>query len=165
MKRTLKAVIPVAVMLIAMAAGGCAALANTATAAAKPSPAAHAGFVGYKWLVTAITSHGQQTSIPSKGQVYALFTPSGQFAANDPVNIHEGTYRLVGDGFTTKGLMGSAVGYAGGDQVTLLAINAISAFSNGVHATATVTGNRLDIRVGGYLLSCQRDGKSGSSFF
>ena len=168
MTRTLKAAIPAAVVLIAMAAGGCAALASTTTAAANPSRSSHGRFVGYKWLVTAITSHGKQTPIPSKGQVnqvYVLFTPNGQFAANDPINIHEGTYRLVGDGFTTKGLMVSAVGYAGHDEVTLLEINAISAFNDGVHATAAVTGNRLDIDVGGYLLSCQRDGTSGSSFF
>jgi hypothetical protein len=50
------------------------------------------------------------------------------------------------------------VGYIGHDPVTLLAINAISAFDNGIHATATVTGNRLAVTVGGYTLTCQRDG-------
>ena len=56
--------------------------------------------------------------------------------------------------------MVTTVGYAGHDPVTLLAIDAISAFDNGVHATATVTGNRLVISVGGFLLNCQRDGSS-----
>jgi hypothetical protein len=173
MKRTLKAAIAVAVVLIAMAAGGCAALATTATSATPATSAAHrsatadARFVGWKWLVTSITSHGKQTPISpdQPNQVYVLFTPNGQFAADDPINIHEGYYRLAGDGFTTNGLMVSAVGYAGDDPAKLLAINAISAFNNGVHAAATVTGNRLDIRVDGYLLSCQRDGTSGKSFF
>jgi hypothetical protein len=169
MKRTFKAAIPAAVVLIAMAAGGCAALAETATSATDPSRTTHGRFVGYKWLVTSITSHGKQTPIPNRdlvNQVYVLFTPNGQFAADDPVNIHEGTYRLVGDGFTTIGpIIVSAVGYGGDNPVTLLAINAISTFDNGVHATATVTGNRLDILVRGYLLNCQRDGTSGSSVF
>ena len=168
MKRTLKAAIPAAVMLIAMAAGGCAALANTATSAANPSRTTRGRFVGSKWLVTSITSHGKQTPIPNRdlvNQVYVLFTPNGQFAADDPINIHEGYYRLAGDGFTTNGLMVSAVGYAGNSPLMLLAINAISAFNNGVHATATVTGNRLVISVGGFLLNCERDGPSGRSFF
>jgi hypothetical protein len=168
MKRTFKAAIPAAVMLIAMAAGGCAALANTATSAAKSSPTAHAPFVGSKWLVTSITSHGKQTPVPNQdliNKVYVLFTPNGQFAADDPINIHEGYYRLAGDGFTTNGLMVSAVGYAGNSPLMLLAINAISAFDNGAHATATVTGNRLVISVGGFLLNCERDGTSGRSFF
>ena len=59
----------------------------------------------------------------------------------------------------------TTVGYAGHDQVTLLAINAISALDSGVHAAATVTGNRLAISVRGFLLNCQRDGSSGSSLF
>jgi hypothetical protein len=56
-------------------------------------------------------------------QVYVLFTPNGQFAADDPINITEGYYRLAGDGFTTNGLMVSAVGYAGNNPLMLLAIN------------------------------------------
>jgi hypothetical protein len=167
MQRTFKAAIPAAVMLIALAAGGCAALANTATSAAKSSPTAHAPFVGYKWLVTSIISHGKQTPVPNQdliNKVYVLFTPNGQFVADDPINIHEGHYRLVGDGFTTIGpIISSAAGYGGGTPATLVVINAISAFNNGVHATATVTGNRLVISVAGFLLNCERDGTSGRS--
>ncbi len=156
MKRTFKAAIAGAVVLITLAAVGCAASATT-----------QARFVGYKWLVTSITSHGKQTPIPRSdrqvNQVYVQFTPDGQFGANDPVNFHQSTYRLVGDGFTTGDAITTLVGYAGHNQATLLAIDAISAFDNGVHATATVTGDRLVISVGGFLLNCQRDGTSGSS--
>ena len=169
MTRTLKAAIPAAVVLIAMAAGGCAALASTTTAAANPSRSSHGRFVGYKWLVTAITSGGKQTPITGAGwlsnQVYVLFTPNGQFGANEPVNFHQANYRLVGDGFTTSNVASTAASYTGDNQVIILAMDAISAFGDGVHATATVTGNRLDISVDGYLLECQRDGSSGSSVF
>ncbi len=175
MKRAYKAAIAVAVVLLALAAAGCAASADPAASGRPPtgreasrSATTHAPFVGSKWLVTSITSHGKQTPIPNRdltNQVYVLFTPNGQFAADDPINIHEGYYRLAGDGFTTNGLMVSAVGYAGNNSLMLLAINAISAFNNGVHATATVTGNRLVISVGGFLLNCERDGTSGRSFF
>jgi hypothetical protein len=175
MRRTLKAAIAVAAVLIALAAAGCATSADPAASGrepagreASPSATTHASFVGSKWLVTSITSHGKQTPIPNRdlvNQVYVLFTPNGQFAADDPINIHEGYYRLAGDGFTTNGLMVSAVGYAGNSPLMLLAINAISAFNNGVHATATVTGDRLVISVGGFLLNCERDGTSGRSFF
>jgi hypothetical protein len=169
MKRTLKAAIPAAVVLIAMAAGGCAALAGTATSAANPPRAAHGRFVGYKWLVTAITSHGKRTPITAADRfnnpVYVLFTPNGQFGANDPVNFHQATYSLVGDGFTTSNVAVTAVSYTGDNQVIILAMDAISAFGDGVHATATVTGNRLAISVDGFLLECQRDGSSGSSVF
>jgi hypothetical protein len=166
-----KAAIAAAVVLMALAAAGCATSAEVGRQpAGEPVPSAttHAPFVGSKWLVTSITSHGKQTPIPNRdlaNQVYVLFTPNGQFAADDPINIHEGYYRLAGDGFTTNGLGGSAVGYAGNNPQMLLMINAISAFNDGVHATATVTGNRLVISVGGFLLNCQRDGTSGRSFF
>ena len=171
MKRTYNAAMAAVAMLIALAAAGCAASAESGRQpAGQPTPSAttQAGIVGSKWLVTSITSHGKQTPIPNRelaNQVYVLFTPNGQFAADDPINIYEGYYRLVGDGFTTNGLMGSAVGYAGNNPLMLLMINAISAFNNGVHATATVTGNRLVISVGGFLLNCERDGTSGRSFF
>ena len=171
MKRTYKAAIAAAVVLIALVAAGCAASAKPGRPqAGEPIPSAttQAPIVGYKWLVTSITSHGKQTPIPNRdlaNKVYVLFTPNGQFAADDPINIYEGYYRLVGDGFTTNGLRGSAVGYAGNNPLMLLMINAISAFNNGVHATATVTGNRLVISVGGFLLDCERDGTSGRSFF
>jgi hypothetical protein len=171
MRRAYKAAIAAAVLLIALAAAGCAASAESGRQpAGEPIPSAttQASIVGFKWLVTSVTSHGKQTPIPSRdqvNQVYVLFTPNGQFAADDPINIHEGYYRLAGDGFTTNGLMVSAVGYAGNNPLMLLMINAISAFNNGVHAKATVTGNRLVISVGGFLLNCQRDGTSGRSFF
>ena len=164
MKRTLKAAIPAAIVLIGMAAGGCAALANTATSAANPSGTSHGRFVGYKWLVTAITKHGQQTPIPANKQVYVVFTPNGRFDANDPINFHQGTYRQVNGGFITNGLMSTAAGYAGDDQTIIVTMDAIQAFEDGVHATATVTGNHLAISVNGFLLTCQRDGTAGSSF-
>jgi hypothetical protein len=94
-----------------------------------------------------------------------LFTPNGQFGANDPINIHEGPYRLVGGGFTTGSMIVSAVAYGGDNPVNLLAIDAISTFDNGAHAAATVTGNRLVISVGGFLIDCERDGNSGSSLY
>ncbi len=154
MRRIRKAAIAAAVALSALAAAGCTTPHPAASSrqpeggGANASATTHARFVGYKWLVTSITSHGKQMPMPDEdlaNKVYVLFTPNGQFAADDPINIHEGHYRLVGDGFTTNGLIVSAVGYAGNNPVMLLAINAISAFNDGVHAAATVTGNRLDI--------------------
>jgi hypothetical protein len=157
MRRTLKAATAAGVVLIALAAVGCSASATT-----------QAPFVGYKWLVTSITSHGQQTPLPRSerqvNDVYVLFTRNGRFGANDPINFHSASYRLVGDGFTTGEAATTLVGYAGGNQVILLAVDAISAFNGGVHAKATVTGNRLVISVGGFLLNCQRDGATPSSF-
>ena len=110
MKRAYKAAIAAVVVLIALAAAGCATSAKSGRQpTGKPVSAAttHAPFVGSKWLVTSITSHGKQTPVPNRdlaNQVYVLFTPNGQFAADDPINIHEGYYRLAGDGFTTNGL-------------------------------------------------------------
>ena len=153
MTRTYKAAIAAAKALITLAAVGWA------------SATTHAGFVGRKWLVASITSDGKQIPIPKSDfqprQVYVRFTRGGRFTANDPVNTHSGTYRPAGDGFTTSGLQQTLAGYAGHDPVTLLAIEAISAFREGVHATATVTGNRLVISVGGFMLDCERDGPSG----
>ena len=122
-------------------------------------------FVGFKWLVTAITRDGQQTPILSStrpvSQVYVLFRPNGEFGANDPVNFHQGTYSLTEDGFTTSGVLHTLVGYVGDNQTILVAMAAISAFNTGAHAKATVTGDRLVISVGEFVLDCQRDGPSG----
>jgi len=62
-------------------------------------------------------------------------------------------------GFTTSGMVSTAVGYAGHDPVVLLSVGAISAFDSGAHAEVRLTGDRLAVTVGGYLLTCQRDGR------
>src|ERR1700735_2361973 len=120
MKRTYKA---------AIAPGAKPSAKSGRHPAGQPTPPAttQASVVGSKWLVTSITSHGKQTPIPSRGQlnqVYVLFTPNGHFGGDEPVNFHWGTYRLVGDGFTTSRLVVSAVSYTGGNPVTVLALDA-----------------------------------------
>jgi heat shock protein HslJ len=120
---------------------------------------AHAGFAGYRWQVTTIAHGGNPTSIPANDDVYLEFGPGGQFLANEPVNDHFGTYRQVGDGFTTGELGSTLAAYLGGDPVKVLAMSAMSAFDGGVHASTTVRGDRLTVSVDGYLLNCQRDGK------
>jgi hypothetical protein len=114
------------------------------------------GFTGYVWRVVAISHDGEVTSIPAQLQVALRFSPGGQFGANDSVNFHSGTYRRTVDGFTTRSLSSTLVGYVGHDPAVLLAISAIGSFDNGVHATATVTAGRLVVRVGSYTLTCQR---------
>lgn len=146
-----------AVALVLLAAAGCATTANGAPP--KPvQPIAHSGFAGYKWSVVAIDRDGTQTSIPAHYSVYLQFTPNGQFGANEPINYHFGSYRLTANGFTTGEIAATAVGYGGKDPVIVLSQDAISAFNNGVHATATVTGDRLTVTVAGYTLTCQRAG-------
>jgi hypothetical protein len=146
--------------LVAIAGCGTASTASTAsTAAARAGTVT--GFVGYHWQVVTITHDGRQTSIPASDQVYVDFARSGRFGANEPINIHSGTYRSTSDGFVIVGPMGvSAVGYAGSNTVTLLAINAINAFLPGVRSATTVSGDRLTVTVGGYRLDCLRDGAS-----
>ena len=141
-----------AVALVLLAAAGCATAANGAP------PSTHTGFAGYKWSVVAINHNGNQTPIPAHYSVYLQFTPNGQFGANEPINYHGGIYRQTADGFTTSDVYSTLVGYAGKDPVVLLSQNAISAFNDGVNATAAVTGDRLTVTVAGYTLTCQRDG-------
>jgi hypothetical protein len=144
-----------AAALVSLAAAGCGTTsANVGSAA----PTAHSGFAGYKWQVVAIDHDGKETPIPAHYSVYLQFTPNGQFGANEPVNYHSGTYRVIGDGFTTGDIASTMVGYGGHDPVIVLAQDAVSAFGEGVHATAQVTGNRLAVTVAGYTLSCQRAG-------
>jgi heat shock protein HslJ len=158
-KRIIKS-LPVSIavaVLVSVAAAGCA------TAASGPSPKsasdAQAGFAGYKWLVVTIDHGGKATPVPTRYAVYLQFAPDGQFGAHEPVNYHGGTYHQTGDGFTTSGMVSTAVGYAGHDPVVLLSVGAISAFDNGVHAEVRLTGDRLAVTVGGYRLTCQRDGR------
>ena len=144
----------VAVALMALAAAACGSTAGGSSMLA--------GFAGYKWSVVAIGHDGKQTSIPAHYNVYLQFAPNGQYGANDPVNSHFGTYRQTGDGFTTSLVAVSAVGYAGNDPVITLTIGAISRLDDVADASATVTGNRLDVVAGGYTLTCQRAGEQAN---
>jgi heat shock protein HslJ len=144
-------------VLVSVAATGCATIAGGAAPTAAPD--AQTGFAGYKWQVVAIGQAGKETPIPARYAVYLLFAPHGQFVANEPVNTHSGTYRQSGDGFTTSDMVSTLVGYAGHDPVVLLSVGAISAFDNAIQAKVHLTGDRLAVTVGGYLLTCQRDGR------
>ena len=164
MKRTGRS-LPVsiaAVALVLLTVAGCGtATAGGTTRQPVASPResiTQAGFAGHKWRIVAIDREGRETSIPARYNVYVTFAPNGDFGGNDPVNYHSGTYRLVNGGFTTNMLGTTLAAYSGKDPIVLLAVNAISAFDPGVHATATVAGKRLKITVGSYLLDCQRDG-------
>jgi hypothetical protein len=119
---------------------------------------ASTGFAGYTWTVTAITHGGKQTPIPARYEVALVFTPNGQFGVSAPINYLSGTYRQVDDGFTISDFATTLVGYEGKDPITLLAMDAMSAFADGVHATANVSRDRMTISVGGYLIDCRRDG-------
>jgi hypothetical protein len=120
---------------------------------------ARARFAGHKWRVVAINHDGERTLVPERYHVFLQFAKNGDFGANDPVNFHFGTYRLVSSGFAISRLMMTLVGYAGDDPIIILAADAISAFHRGVDAAAVVTRDRLEVTVGAYLLDCQRDGK------
>jgi hypothetical protein len=159
MKRTIRS-LPMSIAvaaLVSVAAAGCATAASGA--APKSAPGAQAGFAGYKWQVVAIDHAGKETPIPARYAVYLLFTPHGQFVANEPVNTHDGAYHQTGDGFTISDMGTTGVGYVGHDPAVLLSVAAISAFNNGVHAEVGLTGDRLAVTVGGYTLTCQRDGR------
>jgi hypothetical protein len=159
MKRIIKS-LPMSIAvaaLVSLAAAGCASTANGASP--KSAPDAQAGFAGYKWLVVTIDHAGKETPVPARYTVYLQFAPDGQFGAREPVNYHGGTYHQAGDGFTTSDMYSSLAGYTGHDPVVLLSVGAISAFDNGVHAKLRLTGDRLAVTVGGYLLTCQRDGR------
>jgi heat shock protein HslJ len=147
--------VAVAAVMMSVAVAGCAVSASGASASPE---ATHSGFAGYTWTVTAITHGGKRTPVPARYEVALVFTPNGQFGASDPVNYHSGTYRHASDGFTTGDLASTAAGYAGKDPITLLAMSAMSAFDNGVRAAASVSGDRMTISVGGYLIDCKRDG-------
>lgn len=150
-----------AIGLLAGAIAACGSAGTQAPSADPVSqnrPATPTGFAGYKWRVVTIGYAGKNTSIPANKQVYLEFTPDGQFLANEPVNTHSGTYKVTSGGFTTSELISSAVGWAGGDPVVQVSIDAISAFDNGARALTRISGNTLTVTVSGYTLVTQRDG-------
>jgi hypothetical protein len=134
--------------------GACIVFSTALAACSSTSP----GFTGYDWQVIAISHDGTETSIPARLGVALQFGSDGQFGANDSVNSTGGQYHATSDGFTTSGLVSSAVGYAGHDPAILLAMSAIASFGSGAHATAKLTGDRLVIGIGSYTLTCQRRG-------
>jgi hypothetical protein len=162
MKRIVKSLLMsvAAAALVALAAAGCGS--STGAAPQSPAPTAHGAFVGYKWTVVAIAHDGKTTAIPPDYSVFLIFTPDGQFVANEPVNTHGGTFRVTGDGFVTSDVGMTLVGYVGDNPIILLAESAIGSFNSSAHATASVAGNRLTVVVGGYTLTSQRDGKQAN---
>lgn len=117
-----------------------------------------AGFIGYKWTVVAITYQGKTTVVPAgnaRTGTYLLFTPDGHFGANEPVNFHGGTYTLTPDGFTTHGMYQTLVGFAGPPSAE---VAAISAFHDGTHASAKVSGDTLTVSISGYRMTARRAG-------
>jgi hypothetical protein len=150
-----------AAALASLAAAGCGTAAGAPPPG--PGPAARAAFTGYKWTVTAIDKSGRKTTVPERYSVGLLFAPDGEFGASDSVNYHSGTYRQADGGFATSSLYTTAIGYAGKDPVVLLAVSAISAFDDGVRATATVNGDQLTVTIGGYTLVARRDGRQANS--
>jgi len=121
------------------------------------------GFIGYDWQVVAVRYDGITTSIPASPQVILWFSPGGQFGARGGVYYSSsGVFRTTRDGFTVSdmGAGGPIAGYTGHDPAVVLAISAIMFFDNeGVHATATLTGDQLVVGVGPYTLTCQRSGR------
>lgn len=137
-----------ALALAALALTGCLAGCGSS-----PSP----GFAGYEWQVVAISHAGKTTGIPGTMRVSLRFAADGRFGANDGVNFYSGSYSTTsGSSFTTSSVSGTLMGYAGHDSRVLLAIGAIQSFSDGVHATYQLTGDRLVVTVGGYTLTTQR---------
>jgi hypothetical protein len=122
-----------------------------------------AGFAGYKWTVVAITHQGKTTVVPAgddaRTGTYLLFTPDGHFGANEPVNYHGGTYTVTPGGFTTHGIYQTLVGFAGPPSVE---IAAISAFDDGTHASAEVSGNTLMVSINGYTMTARRAGRQAN---
>jgi hypothetical protein len=162
MKPILKSV-PVSVAMAALASLAAAGCGTVTGATPNPALTAQAAFAGYKWTVTAIDQAGKETVVAERYGVGLQFTPNGGFGASDSVNYHSGAYRQAGDGFATGSLYTTAIGYAGKDPVVLLAVSAISAFDNGVRATAAVNGDQLTVTVGGYTLIASRDGRQANS--
>jgi heat shock protein HslJ len=150
---------------LALAAAGIflASLALAACGSASSGRPGPPRFTGYDWQVAAISHNGDVTSIPARMRVALQFSPGGQFGANDSVNFHSGTYRTTSDGFTTSGVVSTAVGYAGHDPAILLAMSAIGSFGNGAHATVRLTGNRLVVGVASYTLTCRRNGSQAGA--
>ena len=123
-----------------------------------PGTSQSARYAGYDWLVVAISHGGKITSVPARLGVDLRFSRSGRFGGDDPVNFHDGSFRVTRDGFTTGPLGVTGAGYAGHDRVVLLAISAMTAFDNGARAKVTLTGDRLVVSVASYTLTCQRHG-------
>jgi len=144
---------------VALAACGSATSPRPMTSASSGS----ARFTGYHWRVVAIRHEGKVTSIPARFNVDLRFSRNGRFLANDPINSRSGSFRMVPGGFTTSAVGTTAVGYAGHDPVILLSQRAMMAFDNGARATVKVTGNRLEVSVASYTLTCQRDGPAGNN--
>jgi len=135
--------------------------ANSGPARSASVNPASQGFVGYDWLVVAISHDGKTTSIPAQLNVNIRFSQTGRFGADDSVNTYRGSFTTTPGGFMTSAIAGTLIGYAGHDPAVLLSQSMMIAF-NSAPAAARVTGNQLVIRVASFTLTCQRHGPAGS---
>ena len=159
-----------AALLIAVTLSACSPPALSAPpkpASRVPGPVAstsHAGFVGWRWTVTAIANGGAAVPVPAKDGVYLEFDNSGMFVANEPVNTHSGPYQVTSDGFTTGQIATTLVLGGAQDKGGQLAIKAINMFSEhpGTRATVNVTGTRMTVTENGYTFTCTRSSPSAN---
>lgn len=135
--------------------------ANSGPARSASVNPASQGFVGYDWLVVAISHDGKTTSIPAQLNVNIRFSQTGRFGAGDSVNSYRGSFTTTPGGFMTSAIAGTLIGYVGHDPAVLLSQSMMIAF-NSAPAAARVTGNQLVIRVASFTLTCQRHGPAGS---
>src|SRR5215472_3560837 len=131
--------------------------ANSGPARSASVNPASQGFVGYDWLVVAISHDGKTTSIPAQLNVNIRFSQTGRFGPDDSVNTYRGSFTTAPGGFMTSAIAGTLIGYAGHDPAVLLGQSMMIAF-NSAPAAARVTGNQLVIRVASFTLTCQRHG-------
>lgn len=144
-------------VLVCVAAAGCGTAANVHLP--KSAPDAKAGFAGHEWQVGAIGHAGKVTPIPARYAVSLQFTLNGVFISYDSVNSQSGLYQPTSDGFTVSHLITTLADYGGHNPVVILAISAISAVDKGVDVKVRRTGDRLSVTAGGYLLTCQLEGR------
>jgi hypothetical protein len=120
--------------------------------------------VGFRWLLTEITTGNASLSVPQSLHATWQFTADQQFLASDAVNAISGRYRLGPARFTTLDVATTAVGYAGSDPVRLAVISGFQRMISGrSNVELTSSPTNVVIRVPGYVMTFRRVGPAGPS--
>jgi hypothetical protein len=149
-----------AAVLAAVALASCAS--NERKEEAGRPASASSQLVGYKWLLTEITtSHGVVT-VPASLQATYEFTGDQHFLASDSVNAISGGFTQTQSGFTTHNPATTVVGYVGTDLVRTKVIEAIRSVTFGtvVDVSAGSTPSSVVMAASGYRLTFSKVGNA-----
>lgn len=120
------------------------------------SAANSASYIGYKWRLTSLTTHGKAIPISIDYPATVAFSPDNTLVIKGPINTLSGRYEITQSGFVPHDLVTTLLPSSGADPVdTAFSISTWE--GSDVRATSPAD-NTLMLSVGTYTMSFEQVG-------